>query len=448
MHAPQQAGEYSCIDDEHGESINSKLTDSSASSTSDHDESIQIQDKKINPQKRSAESSTVEESTSTKISPDRKKLKKNSAAEINSAGTKKINFSNKKKKSKQVFSNRWLNVNNFKGWLQKHPSKQENGDEMGYCKVRDKKLTAHKSALNRHLKSQKHREKWNEPASNQKMIETPMIKLEKSVRRAEIKLTGLLATNNLAFRIMDVLSPLCYDIFPDSKIAKQLAVRRTKSTALMKNALGEEFKNEIFNTLKTPGCFFSVIMDKLTDQSATKQCGFAVIYYDIEQLKVKTRFFDMVAMAYSKAQDLCDCLKLVLDQRKIPLNNLVGFSSDTMNVMFGANHSVVSLLLECLPNVVCIKCTCHSSNLAVCAACLKLPRSVEDLVRNIGAHFSRSALRREDLKEFQEFVETGIYRILVVSITRWLSLKDCVDRILKQFAALLAYFSSTLLQDP
>ena len=224
---------------------------------------------------------------------------------MNSAVTIRISFrTKKKKKSKQVFSNSWLNIDDFKGWLQKYHSKK-NGDEMGYCKVCNKKLTAHKSALNRHLKSLKHRERWNEPASNQKVTETPMIRLENSVRRAEIKLTGLFATNYLAFRLMDVLSPLCQDIFPDSQIVKQFALRRTKSTALIKNALGEYFKNQLFNTLKTLGCFFSIIMDELTDKSATKQCGFSVIYYDNEQLKAKSRFFDMVEMAYSEARDLC-----------------------------------------------------------------------------------------------------------------------------------------------
>ncbi|KAJ8914052.1 hypothetical protein NQ315_017571 [Exocentrus adspersus] len=93
------------------------------------------------------------------------------------------------------------------------------------------------------------------------------------------------------------------------------------------------------------------------------------------------------------------------------------------------------------PNIVCIRCSCHLS-------CLKLPRSVEDLLRNIGAHFNRSSLRRDKLKEFQCFFNTEIHRILSSATPRWLSLKAVVDRVLEQYQPLKYYFRETLLEDP
>lgn len=51
---------------------------------------------------------------------------------------------------------------------------------------------------------------------------------------------------------------------------------------------------------------------------------------------------------------------------------------------------------------------------------------MEDLLQNIGAHFSRSFSRQETLKEYQTFLRVDIHKILLPAHTRWLSLKACV----------------------
>lgn len=62
-----------------------------------------------------------------------------------------------------------------------------------------------------------------------------------------------------------------------------------------------------------------------------------------------------------------------------PTTNLVGFSSDTTNVMFSKHHSVVSILKSEHRNVVIVKCSCHLLHLVASKSCLKLSRTVEDL---------------------------------------------------------------------
>ncbi|KAJ8917907.1 hypothetical protein NQ315_002600 [Exocentrus adspersus] len=91
---------------------------------------------------------------------------------------------------------------------------------------------------------------------------------------------------------------------------------------------------------------------------------------------------------------------LTLSKKNIPINNLVGFSSNTTSVMIGQYNSIFSHLKAELPEIAFIKCSCHMIHLCASKACLELPRSVEDLLRNIGANFSRSFGRREKLKEF------------------------------------------------
>ncbi|KAJ8928870.1 hypothetical protein NQ314_018505 [Rhamnusium bicolor] len=106
--------------------------------------------------------------------------------------------------------------------------------------------------------------------------------------------------------------------------------------------------------------------------------------------------------------------------------------------MFGEHTSVYALLKAESPNIACIKCSCHLIHLAASKACMVLPRSVEDLIRNVGSHFSRSAGRQERF----------IHRILLPPNTRWLSLKQCVDRILEQHDPLEAYFREQVFRDP
>lgn len=64
---------------------------------------------------------------------------------------------------------------------------------------------------------------------------------------------------------METLSPLCANLFPDSKIAKAISMKRTKAPEMMKNGLGQTFKTDLLTILRRKGTFFSIIMDETTD---------------------------------------------------------------------------------------------------------------------------------------------------------------------------------------
>lgn len=108
--------------------------------------------------------------------------------------------------------------------------------------------------------------------------------------------------------------------------------------------------------------------------------------------------------------------------------------------MFGRHNSVVSRLKVDIPNVYVVKCICHSFHLCASYACLKLPRGIEDLAREIYTYFSNSPKRVEYLKEFQHFTNTKIHKILHPAQTKWLSLETVVSRILEQYNALIFIF--------
>ena len=70
-------------------------------------------------------------------------------------------------------------------------------------------------------------------------------------------------------------------------------------------------------------------------------------------------------------------MKESFHELNIPMANIVGYSSDTTNVMFGQYNSVSQLLKSEFPHVQIVKCSCHLIHLVSSYAALKLPKSVE-----------------------------------------------------------------------
>lgn len=138
-----------------------------------------------------------------------------------------------------------------------------------------------------------------------------------------------------------------------------------------------------------------------------------------------------------------------LIENKLPLNNWVGFCSDTTNAMMGDHLSVSTLIHKNHPGVVIVKCSCHSIHLVASYACKKLWNSLEDLVRTIYNHFKRSPKRTAAFADLQKFCEPNKnpMKILAPGQTRWLSLQSCVRRILECWLPLQSYWRLLAFED-
>lgn len=113
--------------------------------------------------------------------------------------------------------------------------------------------------------------------------------------------------------------------------------------------------------------------------------------------------------------------------------------------MFGERNSVVSKIRDVNPNCIFLKCICHSTNLSVSYACKKLLRNIELFVNDVYTYFSHSSQRLRDFTEFQNFIDTPNHRILRHYDIRWLSLYECVHRIIEQYSALKNFFQGQYL---
>lgn len=191
-----------------------------------------------------------------------------------------------------------------------------------------------------------------------------------------------------------------------------------------------------------------------------------VEFYDVGKSKTIVELLDLVQCEDGKAATILQNFLSLLKQMNIPterytlfvskpclLLNLylhstffrfVGFSADTCNTMFGKNHSVTSLLKKNLPQLLAVKCSCHSSHLCASYASKNLPLFLEKCLKWFYNHFSKSSGRRKVFAEFQKFVNVDPHAILKTSDTRWLASEAGVNQILEQFPALKLYFTDVV----
>ena len=190
----------------------------------------------------------------------------------------------------------------------------------------------------------------------------------------------------------------------------------TKCTNVIHQGIGLHYAKELIDILR--GKRFSTIPDETTDVSSEKQLAICAMYVDETDLSAVSRFLDIVEVDNSGAHGLYQATRRIFEEKLIPLSNIIGYSSDTCNVMFGENLSVSTLLKKDFPHVTAVKCSCHLIHLCASYACLKLSTTLEDLCRNIHSHFSRSSLQQKDFEQFQEFVEAQPHKMLKLSQTR------------------------------
>lgn len=270
----------------------------------------------------------------------------------------------------------------------------------GQCLWCKNEFVAELSSIKKHANSEKHKTNAKIKESSktsifQKFLQ-PQTSSDNEVKEAEIKLCGFLAEHNISFRTMDHLAPLLAKVFPDSKIAKNLSIKRTKARNIITNVIGKSHHSDTIKILQSRK--FSILVDESTDIAVTKMACIVVRYYSEERGKIETLLWKIIPIftensdidAQGTAQHLYDLIINTFLKKNISLENIVGFASDGCNLMMGEHNSVASRLRDSCPGIVILKCICHSLHLCCSQACKCLPRSCEDMARNIYNFFKVS----------------------------------------------------------
>ncbi len=121
---------------------------------------------------------------------------------------------------------------------------------------------------------------------------------------------------------------------------------------------------------------------------------------------------------------------------------MLAYTADNASVNYGQHNSVNQNLKLAQKDIIAANCLAHTLHYTTKYAAGCLTVDVENIVLKAYTHFSISASRAAQLKEFCELLEVSDCNLLWHVVTRWLSLLPAIDRILKYWAPLRSYFRS------
>lgn len=186
---------------------------------------------------------------------------------------------------------------------------------------------------------------------------------------------------------------------------------------------------------------FSLIVDGSTLIDTTKTLCMMIRYFSKKSRKVCTTFYRLIELESGTAEATTNSIVNQLKSDGLKLENLIGLGIDGENTMAGSKNSVSSKLKDLVPNLVVIKCLCHSLHLCAEKACDILPKNLDYLVKSSHSWFSNSAKRNKEYAEmFKVMNERAPKKIAKLSGTRWLARLNAIETILDQWETLRLHF--------
>ena len=115
--------------------------------------------------------------------------------------------------------------------------------------------------------------------------------------------------------------------------------------------------------------------------------------------------------------------------------------------MMEVRNSVSTKLIDLIPGIKIVKCSCHIQHLCARDAIKVMPSIYEEIVNQIHNYFVNSSSRVDRLTVLQGKSFVKDLKIFKPVVTRWLSYFDCMYRIQSRWAVLTKFFSTECLQD-
>ncbi|KYN01137.1 hypothetical protein ALC62_08056, partial [Cyphomyrmex costatus] len=318
-----------------------------------------------------------------------------------------------------------------------------------YCITCDKILICKKSQLLKHANTASHIKHFNErhnPSVSLLATHVPNWDHISKVKSAEIKLSAFYAEHDIDFQTIDHLILLLKDICCNSQVIKDLTLSQTKCKQIIKNVIAKVENEKTIKNLQDQK--FSVLLVESTNIISDKMLCILVKYVSPNNKKCITELLELVEL------DATDCsaekyfiaFENCFNSKNIPLTNIVGVACDNASVMIEIRNSFISRLKKGIPAVILSKCIYHTSALISSTACSKLPDSCENLLHLVTTYICDSTKRSENLREFQQFFKVEIPKLLKLAGTRWLSLRQCVVKLLDNWEVLKKFFSLEVIE--
>ena len=144
----------------------------------------------------------------------------------------------------------------------------------------------------------------------------------------------------------------------------------------------------------------------------------------------------------SSGQNIFRALDSELKNHGLSWENCLSFGADNASVMLGHLNGVAAHITKENPDVMVHCCPCHLLHIAAKRGANSLRCATEMTLIDIFHYLENSSKRMKELQGFQRESGVALRKIIKHGPTRWLSLHNCVTRLLEQWEPLTAFFTS------
>jgi len=207
-------------------------------------------------------------------------------------------------------------------------------------------------------------------------------------------------------------------------------------------------------------CLGVCLLDELKEKLRSNPYSFCIDASTISGencLAIKVKYFDPIErqdpiqnrtvgiftlQESSNSETIFNAVKEKLFTEDKIKNNFISITHDHASTLSGLKTGLVARLREEKADFFDLKDPCHSFNLVVNNSLKVLPEQIKQFIKTIHKHFKNSPQRKAKLKKIQ--IDKNLNPLLLKQyvVTRWLSLGDCLTRLLDLWEILKEYFSA------
>ena len=154
------------------------------------------------------------------------------------------------------------------------------------------------------------------------------------VQNAEIIWAMRLIEKHQSYRSCDDIQQTFTAMCPDSAIAKKMSIARTKAKYLINHGLALYFATELTTEIKESVKIVACFDEALNNVAQRGQMDMSIRFWDVNNSRVSTRYFNSVFLNHARAEDLLEGM------RGTPLSETMQVSMDGPNV----NWKLIELL--------------------------------------------------------------------------------------------------------
>ena len=357
-----------------------------------------------------------------------------------------------KYREKRTFNEEWKIK--YLMWPHQRPGETEEEVSEMICILCQERMKAKSSTAVRHLerkhatskslsidKKQRLVKQFQCVLSRQRKSMSTALQPDQLTKIAPYKLAFVIGKHKMPFSSCEAFLEFSRSADPNSPVFGRMAGSRDTVTRRTQEIHSVVLRPMLVKALSNSP-FWSIIVDESTDSATMEQLGVYVRFVDLENAKISEDFLEMKRIVgHPNASNIFSSLMAVLSD--MPVHKLAGFTSDGASVMISDKQGVLGKLRATLnPKMFATHCPPHRLVLACKEGQKELPSDIEKTVSDTLFFFRDSSVRRDEFIHLKELVEPDSPHIKLVQYhkVRWLSLSDCVSRLVKLLPLLVRYF--------